>query len=129
MYVTSCISIQPIYVVTNTICFVFTAPVGGQSFIFSLSNKDNLPPFKSNLRRNKTPIVKSSHHGVIFGKGNDSNGRDISISNYANRGSTSFSDFGNAYTLPGGYVAESNEARCLLAGSFNFTPTEVEVFH
>ena len=119
-----------IHIVTNTnndnALFFLGA---GQSFIFSLSNKDSLPPFKSNLRRNKTPIVKCSRHGVIFGQGGDGSGRDISISNNANRNITSFSDFGHAYTLPEGYIARSYEARCLLAGSFNFTPTEVEVFY
>ena len=101
------------------------------SFIFSLSNKDNLPPFKSVLGRHwtKSYIVGDSRHGAIFGCGYDDRVRDISISGNANRNSTSFSDFGHAYTLPEGYVAGSKKARCLLAGSFNFTPTEVEVFY
>ena len=109
--------------------FFFLAEKSGQSFIFSLLNKDNLPPFKSVLLQNKSPIVHDSGYGAIFGSGCNDYGRDISISNNANKNSTSFSDFGHAYTLPEGYVAGSNEARCLLAGSFNFTPTEIEVFY
>ena len=113
---------------SNEIVLFFTGKAG-HSFIFSLLNKDNLPPFKSDLREGKTSIFQSSRHGAIFGSGTSRNGRDISISDNANCNSTSFSDFGCSYTLPEGYVAGSNEARFLLAGSFNFTPTEVEVFH
>ena len=66
---------------------------------------------------------------AIFGLGNSSERRDLSISNNANRNDTSFSDFGHSYTLPEGYVAKSGKARSLLAGSFKFIPTEVEVYY
>ena len=112
----------------NERALFFTANAG-RSFIFSLLNKDGLPPFKSFYHQTKTPIVNDSEHGAIFGSGYTDRGRDISISNNANSNRNSFSDFGHAYSLPEGYVAGSNKARRLLAGSFNFTPTEVEVFH
>lgn len=114
---------------SNEIVLVFFTGGAGHSFIFSLVNKDHLPPFKSVLRQRETPIVRYSGHAVIFGCGDYSSARDISISDNANSNSTSFSDFGYSYTLPEGYVAGRNEARFLLAGSFNFTPTELEVFH
>ncbi len=111
-------------------CFYLaTGRSSGKSFIFSLSNNDNLPPFKSPLRKGKPCIVQDSSYGAIFGSGSSQNGRDVSISNNASSSDASFSDFGRSYTLPEGYVAGSDKARSLLAGSFNFTPTEVEVFY
>jgi hypothetical protein len=101
----------------------------GNSFIFSLSNNDNLPPFKSFLRKGKDSIHQDSSFGAIFGRGNSNEGRDLSISNNADRVITSFSDIGHSYTLPEGYVAKSGKARSLLAGSFKFAPTEVEMFY
>ena len=101
----------------------------GKSFIFSLSNNDNLPPFKSFLRKGKESIFRDSSFGAIFGFGHPIHGRDLSISNNADTEDTSFSDFGCSYTLPKGYVAKSDKARSLLAGRFRFTPTELEVFY
>ena len=96
----------------------------GKSFIFSLSNKDNLPPFQSFLRKSKKAIFQDDINcGAIFGLGCEDSGRDLSIS------CNSFSDLGHSYILPQGYTVGSRKARSLLAGSFNFNPTEVEVFY
>ena len=109
--------------------FVIGGGKSEKSFIFSLSNNDNLAPFKSILRKYKSCIIQDSDYGAIFGSGDRCHGRDISISNNAGSNGTSFSDFGVSYTLPEGYVATSDKARALLAGSYIFTPTEVEVFY
>ena len=96
----------------------------GKSFIFSLSNNDNLPPFRSVLREGKVSVFRNVFGGVIFGHGYDDRGRDLCIFT-----GNDFSDLGHSYTLPQGYTVGSEKARSLLAGSFNFTPTEVEVFY
>ena len=95
----------------------------GKSFIFSLSNNDNLPPFQSFLRKSKRAIFQDRRCGAIFGVGYVDKVRDLYISCNA------FSDLGHSYTLPQGYTVGSQKARSLLAGSFNFNPTEVEVFY
>ena len=112
-----------------TLFILITGRNSGLSFIFSLANNDNLPPFKSTLRKRQTCTVQNSGYGAIFGSGSVHDGRDVSISNNADRNGESFSDFGHSYTLPEGYVSGSTKARSLLAGSFRFTPTEVEVFY
>jgi hypothetical protein len=95
----------------------------GKSFIFSLSNNDSLPPFRSFLQKNKVAIYQENISGAIFGLGCKDSGRDLSISR------NPFSDLGHSYTLPRGYTVGSQKARSLLAGSFHFNPTEVEVFY
>ena len=44
-----------------------------ESFMFSLRNKQNLPPFKAPLKRKKKQyaIYSSSNYGPIFGRGHD----------------------------------------------------------
>ena len=67
-------------------------------------------------------IVRWSGCGPTFG-----NGDDIHISNNANSNTGSYTDFGqhNAYSVPSGV----QDQYTILAGTRNFTPDEVEVFH
>ena len=58
-------------------------------------------------------------YGPTFG-----GGHDVHISDNANGNQGSYSRFGNSYQPPPGTA----QATSLLAGSFNFTPTEIEVF-
>ena len=95
------------------------------SFIFSLVNRYNLPPFKSNVYRyNRHSIYTSSSYGPTFG-----GGHDIYIANNARFSTSSYSNFGYTYRPPYGYSYGSSNTRSLLAGSYNFKPTEVEVFY
>ena len=54
-------------------------------------------------------------------------GHDLYISDDCNT-NNSYSDLGHSYESPNGYAYGSNEARNYLAGSFNFTVNEIEVF-
>ena len=93
------------------------------SFLFSLKNKDNVPPFKSPVKDHQYAILSSPIQGASFG-----GGHDFYISDNSNVNQKSYSNFGNTYQLPAGYVYGTQETKSLLAGSHKFTPTEVEVF-
>ena len=62
--------------------------------------------------------------GPVFGGGND-----IYIHNYASSNSNSYSNLGYTYSPPSGYSYSSTFAQTFLAGSYNFTPDEVETFY
>ena len=95
------------------------------SFLFSFVNKDNLSPFKMKIRNNQPyyAIYGSSSHGPTFGD------HDIYIGNYANGNTDSYTNLGEAYFLPRGYSFGSTRTRTLLAGSYRFTPSDVEVLY
>jgi hypothetical protein len=95
------------------------------AFIFSFVNKDNLPPFKSPVYRYKGyALYTSAGFGPTFGRGHD-----IYIVNNANTNIDSYANLGITYRLPSGYSTRSTKARNLLAGSYRFTPNEVETFY
>jgi hypothetical protein len=93
------------------------------SFLFSLRNKENLAPFIANVKpgNEQYAVYCNPSYGPSFGGGH---AHDLHISNNANGNQGSYSGFGNSYQPPPGTV----EANSLLAGSRNFTPTEIEVF-
>ena len=95
------------------------------SFVFSFLNNDDLPPFKSPLKDGMAEyaIWRSNDRGPSFG-----NGYDMRVPYDANP-SNSFANFGRTYQLPPGYTYLSLEAQSLLAGSFRFSPSEVEVLY
>jgi len=65
-------------------------------------------------------IYRSSSYGPTFG-----GWYDIYIANNANRNTYSYTDFGSSYFLPSGV----QDRETILAGSYKFTPDEVEVFY
>jgi hypothetical protein len=67
----------------------------------------------------KRAIYCNPSYGPSFGSGHD-----LHISNNANGNQGSYSNFGRSYQPPPGTA----QANYLLAGSYNFTPTEIEVF-
>ncbi len=90
--------------------------------MFSLRNKENLPPFKAPLRNENDgnaigawPVV-----GPVFGSGHD-----LMISNTAASNTHSYTEFGVTYQPPSGVSSPYT----ILAGIDTFSPTEVEVFH
>ena len=93
-----------------------------KSFIFSLVDKEGLAPFKSMVKhaRSSNAIYCGSSHGPIFGSG-----FDIFITNNANQNTNSYTYFGHTYSLPNGVT----DRRTILAGTYNFSPDEVEVFY
>ena len=67
------------------------------------------------------------HYCQAFG-----GGYDLYIAPNAHQSASSYTNFGKSYELPQGYTfssAEASEARSLLAGSYFFSPNEVEVFY
>ena len=96
-----------------------------KSFLFSLRNKDNLKPFKCPIydHRNGYAIACFSGWGAVFG-----GGPDLSISSDANTNQDSLTNLGDTYRPPPGYEPGTSQTRALLAGNFEFTPTEIEVF-
>ena len=96
------------------------------SFLFSLRNKDNLDPFIANIKQGQEQyaICCYSGYGPSFG-----GGYDLRICNNPQVNQSSYSNFGNTYQLPPGYVYKSEQARNLLAGQYQFTTTEIEIFN
>ena len=95
--------------------------------MFSLKNKDSLPPFKSLVLEAKDATYDYCDSGAVFGNGATSSGVDLFISGHPPT-DLCYSNLGNAYQLPEGYVKGTDEARCLLAGNSKFIPSEIEVF-
>ena len=96
------------------------------SFLFSLRNHDNLAPFKAPLK-DENDEWALYHHSVLgptFGKG-----RDLSIANDATSNAVSYTKFGLSYQPPSGYTTYQTSTLSLLAGSYHFTPSEIEVLY
>ena len=94
------------------------------AFIFSLRNKEGLQPFKSMVSNPTKAIYRLSSFGPTFGKASHA----IHIANNADSNNNSFTDFGQrdgSYPVPSGVQDEQT----ILAGTFNFSPDEVEVFY
>ena len=118
---------KPLFARHFYICLTFFldgehAPAPG-SFLFSFLNNDDLPPFKSPLKDGMAEyaIWRGNDRGPTFG-----NGYDMRVPHDA-QPKSSYSQFGRTYQLPPGYTYPSPEAQSLLAGSFQFSPSEVEV--
>ena len=96
------------------------------SFMYSLRNKDNLGPFKAPLRdQNDVHAIRSDNlKGPIFGSGHD-----LHIANNAGSNDNSLANFGHSYKLPSGYTEKETETKSLLAASFKFMPSEIEVLY
>ncbi len=95
------------------------------SFLFSLRNKDNLAPFIANIKQGKEnkALRTASGYGPWFGS------NDILVFGNSNCSNNSFSNFGQSYQLPPGYVQDTDEAKSLLAGVNKFSTSEIEVFY
>ena len=94
------------------------------SFLFSLRNNDDLSPFKAPLKdeNDVTAIYRSVAYGPNFGF-------DLEIVNNAGLNGYSKTDFGDTFQLPPGYIYDTPKTQSLLAGSYKFTPAEVEVLY
>ena len=96
-----------------------------KAFLFSLVNKPGWAPVKlPQTGRNAHSILFQSSYGPTFG-----GGHDIHISNSASSNSYSYCNLGWTYSAPSGYSYSSTFARTFLAGTYKFTPDEVETFY
>ena len=89
-----------------------------KAFIFSISNKEELDPFASEVRRPDMAIYRRSWSGPSFGL-------DIYIANNANSNSYSEAGLDEYYPAP----AAVQDKYTILAGTYRFSPDEVEVFY
>ena len=89
-----------------------------KAFIFSISNKEELDPFVSEVRRPDRAIYSASWYGPWFGD-------DIIIDDNANSNSFSYAGLGSYYPAP----AAVQDPDTILAGTEYFSPDEVEVFY
>ena len=102
-----------------------------KAFIFSISNKEELDPFVSEASRpGYGAIDRWSGYGPVFGSVFGSVllsvfRSDISIANYANRNSHSYAGLDWYYHAP----AAVQDRHTILAGTYYFSPDEVEVFY
>ena len=90
------------------------------AFIFSLRNKEGLGPFKSMVTNPTHTIYRGSAYGPVFVGGND-----ILIHDNANSNGNSFTFFGVSFSVPSGV----QDKKTILAGTYTFSPGEVEVFY
>ena len=89
-----------------------------KAFIFSISNKEELDPFVSEVRSPDAAIYRWSGFGPVFGG-------DIFIVNNANSSSSSRARLGRYYPAP----AAVQDPNTILAGTYHFSPDEMEVFY
>ena len=89
-----------------------------KAFIFSISNKEELDPFVSEVSRPDLAIYRRSRFGPYLGD-------DIYIANNANSNSNSRARLDWFYPAPAA-VQDPNK---ILAGTKYFSPDEVEVFY
>ena len=89
-----------------------------KAFIFSISNKEELDPFVSEVRTADRAINRVSWSGPMFGY-------DIYIAFNANSNSYSWARLGRYYPAP----AAVQNPYTILAGTYRFSPDEVEVFY
>ncbi|CAH3168587.1 unnamed protein product, partial [Porites lobata] len=96
-----------------------------QAFLFSLVNKPGLAPVKLPVYRNYgNAIYDCSSYGPTFG-----GGHDLFIVDYASSNGNSYTYLGQAYSPPSGYSYGSSSTYTFLAGTYTFTPDEVETFY
>ena len=95
------------------------------SFLFSLYNINGYAPVKVNIKSGQysNAIRTCSDSGPSFG-----GGRDWWIANNAAGNHNSYTYCGSSYPLPPGYSASGFSCQ-FYAGSYQFTPTDVEVFY
>jgi len=100
-----------------------------KAFLFSLVNKPGwaavkLPQTGRHSSNRAYSVLFRSSYGPTFGVGHD-----IHISSFASSNSYSYSKLGYTYSAPSGYSYRSTFAQTFLAGTYKFTPDEVETFY
>ena len=87
--------------------------------MFSLRNNDDLAPFKTPLRNENywAAIYRFSRYGPAFGS------VDLHIADNAGSNTRSYTNFGNVYQVPPGYVYTFG------APNTHFTPSQIEVLY
>ena len=116
-------------IIKKNVLFSFLGSGGSasssKSFIYSLYNINGYAPVKLQIKsgHKQYAIYRSSSYGPSFGRG-----RDIHIWNNAASYRRSYTYCGSTYPLPPGY-SSSGSSCTFYAGSWKFTPTDIEVFY
>ena len=104
-----------------------------KAFLFSLVNKPGWAPLKlpqTGLFSSKRLYSKVySLHFLSLSGPTFGGGHDIHISNSASSNNNSYSQLGHTYSPPSGHSYGTIFARTFLAGTYPFTPDEVETFY
>ncbi|CAH3166266.1 unnamed protein product, partial [Porites lobata] len=100
-----------------------------KAFLFSLVNKPRWAPVKLSQSGQSSSSRAHSIYFRLSYRPTFGGGHDINIYNYASSYSNSYSDLGFTYSPPSGYSYRSTFAKTFLAGSYRFTPDEVETFY
>eukprot|EP01111_Echinosteliopsis_oligospora_P010681 TRINITY_DN3383_c0_g2_i1.p1 TRINITY_DN3383_c0_g2~~TRINITY_DN3383_c0_g2_i1.p1 ORF type:complete len:333 (+),score=77.08 TRINITY_DN3383_c0_g2_i1:45-1043(+) len=87
------------------------------TYIFTITNPNNIPPTKYPVVSPEYSFYCSSSHGPVFGSGND-----ICVSTNANTNNTSSTSFPNAYKDTTGYGKNT------FTGARNYTVKEIQVY-
>ena len=96
-----------------------------QAFLFSLVNKPGLTPVKlPAYRYYGNAVYDCSSYGPSFG-----GGHDLHIADYASSNTNSYTYLGHVYRPPSGYSYGSSSTYTFLAGTYTFSPDEVETFY
>jgi len=93
-----------------------------RTFLFSLKNADNTPVKIGNTTNNRHSTYNSSGYGPTFG-----GGHDLYICDGSNNSTSSYSNLGYSFKLPK-HQYSTTQVKNFLAGSYNFTCEEIEVF-
>ena len=81
--------------------------------------------FTSRVYQNEQyAIYDYSNYGPTFGYGHD-----LYIVNNAHSSTSSYTNLGRTYQPPNGYSYGQSNTKALLAGSYNFKPSNIEVFY
>ncbi|CAH3155984.1 unnamed protein product, partial [Porites evermanni] len=96
-----------------------------KSFLFSLYNINGYAPVKLNIKSShySSAIYRCSDRGPAFG-----NGHDLRLTHEAEGYRNSYTYCGSSFPLPPGYSASGFSCN-FYAGSYKFTPSNVEVFY
>ena len=96
-----------------------------KSFLFSLYNINGYAPVKLNIKSShyNNAIYRCFDRGPAFG-----NGHDLRLTHEAEGYRNSFTYCGSSFPLPPGYSASGYSCK-FYAGSYKFTPSNVEVFY
>ena len=92
--------------------------------MYSLRNNDDIAPFKSTLKNenDRHAIYRVDRYAPRFSY-------DLYIGYNAGSNTDSVANLGYTYNLPLGYTYGQTNTKSLLAGSYKFTPSEVEVLY
>jgi len=97
-----------------------------KSFLFSFKNTNGSQAVKMENNgphhANQYSIYNGSNYGPTFG-----GGHDIYICSGSNSTNSSYSNLGHSYSLTG-FTYSSTQIQSYLAGSYNFTTSDIEVF-